>query len=219
MKTAFLLGSTLLLVFSAIAAAEPPAKSEPKHGTAPGDRSDDFLLLWAQMYNGVFPEKFRDYFGRDPERTIPKESNIVVSPADGIVLLPIKSEGDKQQLTIELGWNDVHVQRMPIAGRIVSMETVGHGLYPRLDPRYWENVQVVTTIDSTLGPVVLRQITGIWTSRIRNTIKVGDQVPMGERVGRILLGSTVILTVPKRARFAVQQYDRVYAGETIIARY
>lgn len=178
----------------------------------------DWGRAMAMMFNGIIPDDFHKFFDRDPERVIPREPNIVVSPADGVIA-QIQSSSETIKLVIMLGMSDVHVQRIPISGKVRSMGTVGHGHLPSVDKLSWGNVQVVTTIDTMIGPCVIQQITGVWTSRIQNFIKTRQEVKLGDRMGRILLGSTVMLTLPGKVRLAVREYDRVFGGQTIIGRY
>lgn len=177
----------------------------------------DMWKVVARIFNGLIPEDFAAFFARDPERRVPSEPEVIVAPADGIVLS--LSTGTSRTIVISLGLTDVHVQRIPIPGRIVSMKTDGSGHLPTTMPQHFKNVSVVTVLETAIGPVEIRQITGLWTKRIQNFIKPGDEVVRGQRMGRILLGSTVTLTVPERAAFSVAQYDRVFGGETVIARY
>lgn len=218
MRYFLILSAFLCLVDCSAEAVDPPSVSTLTETAKITEYKGDWGRLWAKMINGIFPEDFRKFYDRDPERVIPSEPNIIVSPADGIVLT-INDDGETKTLIVSLGFGDVHVQRIPISGKVRTIETAGHGQLPVADMHYLNNVQVVTTIDTAVGPFVVKQITGIWTTRIKNYIAVGQEVLLGARMGRILLGSTVTLTVPKRVRFVVQQYDRVIGGQTIIGRY
>lgn len=200
------------------AAAAPDVSTTALPSLSRVDRyQGDMGKVNARIFNGLIPEDFAAFFARDPERRIPSEPGVIVAPADGIVLS--LSTGAARMIVISLGFADVHVQRIPIPGRIISMKTEGSGHLPTSMPHHFKNVSVVTVLKTAIGPVEIRQITGLWTKRIYNFIKPGDEVVRGQRMGRILLGSTVTLTVPERASFSIAQYDRVFGGETVIARY
>lgn len=202
-------------------AAAPPPEASTSAVSAPRRVESfpgDVGRALAQIFNGLIPEDFAAFFARDPERRAPVEPGVIVAPADGIVL-STTAAGTARTIVISLGMTDVHVQRIAIGGRIVSMKTVGRGHLPTSMPAHFENVAVVTAFATAIGPVEMRQITGLWTKRIQNFVKPGDEVVLGQRMGRILLGSTVTLTLPARASFTVAPYDRVFAGESVIGRY
>ena len=96
--------------------------------------------------------------------------------------------GRVAQFVVHLRLTDVHVQRVPFAGRVRSVEPIGHGHFYPEDPKYWTGVQVVTAIESTLGIYRIRQLTTLITRRIETWLKPGDEVKAGHRLGRIRWG-------------------------------
>ncbi|MES1930684.1 phosphatidylserine decarboxylase [Salinisphaera dokdonensis CL-ES53] len=169
---------------------------------------------------GNVPAGFLDYFLRDPERTVPAGNNIV-APADGIVRA-ISSDADWTYLDIALTLWDVHVQRSPLAGRVLSVETKGDTfmngefknmvyLRDKMAP-----VQKVLTMETEFGVIKTRLITSIMAQRIRLWVQEGDELKKGQRIGQILLGSTVILQLPRDLPVAVKVGQRVAAGESLI---
>jgi phosphatidylserine decarboxylase len=171
------------------------------------------------LEQGREPEGFRAFFDRDPERTPPSEPGVVVAPADGIVLDALEGP-TTSLLVISLGMTDVHVQRAPLPGRVLSTVEEGTEYLATSDPRHLGgNVRKVTAVDSPIGRYVLTQITGLWTKRISVYPKPGEQVALGQRFGRIMLGSTVTLQLPAKAKLSVRRYDRVWGGESVVARY
>jgi phosphatidylserine decarboxylase len=189
---------------------------------------------------------FLSFFTRDPERKVPKQKNIVVSPADGVVR-NIHITKNKKIIDISMNFYDVHVQRVPISGKVVSVKEDGHKVKKgsKLERKYFENpwtyeknyifpVQKVITLQTEIGEVVVRQISSIWARRIETFVKPGDYVEIGQRIGRIHLGSTVVLELPKKVKITVKSIltDKkgkirrrtrddipIIGGETIVARY
>jgi phosphatidylserine decarboxylase len=170
-------------------------------GVERGDIADDFLA----------------FFDRDPERTSPVDPTLVLAPADGLVELQ-RPVGRVAQFVVHLRLTDVHVQRVPFAGRVLSIERTGRGHFYPDDPKYWTGVQVVTTIESTLGVYRVRQLTTLITRRIETWVTPGEEVKAGQRLGRIRLGSTVILELPGDWEPLVTDRDKVYGATTPLAR-
>jgi phosphatidylserine decarboxylase precursor-related protein len=186
-------------------------------------------------------QSFVDYFTRDPERRVPKEPRIIVSPADGVVRNVFQRDGRKV-IDISMNFYDVHVQRVPLDGTVLSVEEMGRRVARDsederryfVDPWEYEAdylfpVQKVVRLDTEIGEVVVRQISSIWASRIATFIEPGERVVAGQRLGHILFGSTVVLELPLAANVVVEPQikDRprkrtdvpISAGETIVARY
>ncbi|MBI5630822.1 MAG: phosphatidylserine decarboxylase [Elusimicrobia bacterium] len=173
--------------------------------------------LLESLRRNSLPRGFQEFFDRDPERVPPADGAVVVSPADGI--LEIKPRAGKIEYIVHMRLTDVHVQRIPLAGTVVSVESQGADFYYPDDADYWLGVRAVTTIQSCLGPYVVRQMTTLITKRIETCVKPGESVSLGQRLGRIRLGSTVTLLLPESARPAAFPGRKVRAGETILARY
>jgi len=181
------------------------------------------------------------YFTRDPERRPPKKDRIVVSPADGVVRRIFEQE-DRYIIDISMNFYDVHVQRIPLDGTITAIVDEGHPVERGSaeqqryfdDPWAYESdylfpVQKVTRIGTAIGEVVVRQITSIWAGRIASYVNIGDKVRIGERLGHIFLGSTVVLELPRSVTLTVEaqlagrprrRADRPIRGaETLVATY
>lgn len=175
---------------------------------------------WVQ--SGHVDKGFLAFFMRDPVRVVPPGRN-VVAPADGVVRHIIYSP-DWTYVDIALSFWDVHVQRSPVKGDVLSVEDAGdvimdgefkHQIYLR---EHGAPVQKVITIASRWGRIKLRLVTSLSARRIRVWIQPGESVKKGQRIGRILLGSTVILQLPPRMRPTVHVGQRLRAGETIVAQ-
>ncbi|KPJ69805.1 hypothetical protein AMJ44_02195 [candidate division WOR-1 bacterium DG_54_3] len=167
--------------------------------------------------------RFLEWFNRDPDRNIPTEPSIIVSPADGVVW-QIKHNPKMKHILIEMRYTDVHVQRIPIDGQVICIEGEGKKLENNvLVKDYMLNkmmpFQKVTTLKTEIGIVRVRQITSFFAKRIQVYVKKGQKVKRGQRLGRVLAGSTIVLEVPKKVSILVKQNQEVVGGETIIAKY
>lgn len=159
------------------------------------------------------------YFFRDPNRT-PPAGDIAVSPADGRIVA-IKKEGSQQmRVSIFLNIFDVHVNRSPIAGRVVDVKYhKGEFLVASKEEASAQNEQNTLTVEDATGSrVVFKQIAGLIARRIVCWKNVGDTVALGERIGLIKFGSRVDVMFGPEWDVAVQTGQRVRAGASILAR-
>jgi phosphatidylserine decarboxylase len=165
------------------------------------------LLLMVQFY-------------RDPARTAPAglAADCVLSPADGRVVL-VHRDGAGLRISVFLSPFDVHVNRAPVAGRVVELAHTPGRFLPAYEERASvENERVRLVIDSPdLGLVTCVQVAGLLARRIENWIDVGQALSPGERYGMIHLGSRVDLSLPSRLEARVRPGDRVRAGVTVLA--
>lgn len=181
----------------------------------PGKGWNMWHILW-KLNNRIVPKSFQGFFNRDPERKTPP-GPVIVAPADGLLELR-RRPGKIPEFIIHLRLTDVHVQRVPFPGVVSSVAEEGQGHYYPGQEGYLYGVQTVTTIDSALGRYSVRQITSFLTTRIKNFLKPGQKVAAGQRLGRILLGSTVILEMPGNWRVEAREGQKVFGGETVLAR-
>jgi len=168
---------------------------------------------------------FKRFFYRDPERTVPTGANLV-SAADGLVQVVDYRDG-YTFLVIGLSFWDVHVVRTPIAGIVESIESEG-SYFPRFPSKDERDValfvrgkaapvQQIVTLKTTIGEVRVRLITSYWASRIKVWAHVGKQLGKGQRLGRMLLGSTVVVELPGKQALSVKVGQHITGGDTIIA--
>jgi len=189
-----------------------------------------FILFW----------KF--IFLRNPDRVIPKGNNLV-SPADGKIIDVIKFDskneikffkGNKKYLgivktltsditkkgyiiSIFMNPLNVHYNRTPIAGKVISVKhnkgkllpvnTIESGLL---------NEKVETIIEGKIKMKVI-QIAGLLASKITSYVKPNQNIDKGEIIGLINLGSQVTLILPDNVDIIVKAGDKVVAGESILA--
>lgn len=167
--------------------------------------------------------RFLEWFNRDPERTIPSAPNIIVSPADGVVEF-IKKRDQTIHVIIEMRYTDVHVQRVPLKGLVVNIEGGGSKIKEGFEIMDYEldkmlPFQKITTFDTEIGRIKVRQITSFFAKRISVFLEIGKNYNKGVRLGNVLAGSTVVLELPDQVKVLVKQHDEVLAGETIIAKF
>lgn len=167
---------------------------------------------------------FFAYFFRDPERIIPSEPGLVVSPADGRVVIAGPSDGrwsppgQWQQITIFLSPMDVHMNRTPVGGRVTRIEYRPGKFLPAYKEDASENELNEIWIDHDGEPVVVRQIVGVLARRVVCRVEEGQSLERGERIGLMKFGSRMDVFLPIRARLQVQVGQTVVAGETVLAR-
>ncbi len=161
---------------------------------------------------------FMAFFFRDPERTIPTEADIIVSAADGRVTR-IEDRENGKFVSVFLSPVDVHINRAPIAGKVIKVEMFQGRKAPATSNEASQmNERNAMTIEGEKMTVVCTQIVGIVARRIVCWRKAGDTVEIGEKYGLIKFGSRTDLLMPKNVEILVQVGDRVIGGETIIAR-
>lgn len=163
------------------------------------------------------------WFFRDPERTIPAESNAIVSPADGKVthIVPVEVAGKQgTRISIFLNVFDVHVNRAPIEGVIRNVDYKKGCFGNAMDPACAEqNEQNVVTVEGQGHSIVFKQIAGLIARRIVFTKRPGDKVARGERVGMIKFGSRTDVILPADVQVAVRTGDSVKGGASVLAHF
>ena len=167
---------------------------------------------------------FLTYFFRDPERQVPTAAGLVVSPADGRVVIAGPSDGrwsppgEWQQVTIFLSPMDVHMNRTPVEGRVTRIEYRPGKFLPAYKEDASANELNEIWIESFGEPIVVRQIVGVLARRIVCRISEGQQLQRGERIGLMKFGSRMDVFLPKRAQLLVTVGQTVVGGETVLAR-
>ena len=162
------------------------------------------------------------FFFRDPERVIPAGDALVVSPGDGRVVEIVTEDdlyvGDGiQRVSIFLSVFSVHVNRVPVAGRVTAVDyRPGRYLMAFNEKASADNEQTHIAIESQHGVVAFKQIAGLIARRIVCSVGVGDVVETGQRCGLIRFGSRVDVMLPATAQVHVRKGQAVKGGETII---
>ena len=173
----------------------------------------------------LVPGAFFLFFFRDPERIITQAESAVLAPADGRVLVAGATtgqglpSGNWQQISIFLSPMDVHVNRMPIGGRVTKVEYHPGRFLPAYRADAGDlNEYTEVWLDHDGHTVVVRQIVGVLARRIVCRTAEGELVNAGDRFGVMKFGSRMDVFVPSTASIAVKVNDRVIGGVTIIAR-
>ncbi len=164
-------------------------------------------------------------FFRDPERVIPQEPGVAVSPADGKVIKvetmrdPMTGE-DRVTVCVFMNVFNVHVNRLPVAGRISRISYFGgkflNASFDKASVDNERNALLVEDADGTTWTVV--QIAGLIARRIICWSEEGDSLKRGQRFGLIKFGSRVDLYLPAGYEPTVRIGEKVFAGQSVLAR-
>jgi len=165
-------------------------------------------------------------FFRDPQRDVPADPDAIVAASDGKVL-SVETVRDERlgpdemlRIAVFLSVLDVHVNRAPVAGRVVDHFVVDGGFAAAMKPEAEHNVAAYTVLDTPRGTVAVAQRTGLIARRIVHRSPVGSLLAKGERFGLIRFGSRTDVYLPAGSATAlVSPGDRVAGGETVIARW
>ncbi len=183
-----------------------------------------FLGLWAAVVPAVLG-LFFSYFFRNPQRSIPADERLIVSPADGTVMEVADVDGDDfvtgpcQKVTIFMSIFDVHINRSPISGKIRFQEyTCGRFKPAYKDDVGYENERHTIGIEGDVR-IVVTQIAGVLARRIVSWVTVDDQLEKGVRYGMIKFASCLEVTTSKRdVELCVKKGDKVRTGVSVIGR-
>jgi len=176
---------------------------------------------------GLVSGGFFAYFFRDPERAIPAEPGVIVSPADGLVIRVEEVQENEflktpaRYVAIFMNVFDVHVNRSPVAGTVTEMRHRA-GEYKAASRRdaAQRNEQQAMVLENAAGRrILVVQIAGLLARRIISYVKPGQHLEKGERLGMICFGSRVDLYLPPDGDIRVKVGDRVKAGSSIIGRW
>lgn len=171
------------------------------------------------------------WFFRNPKRPIPTEPGLVVSPADGKIVLIEEIEYDEfiggpaVLIGIFLSIFNVHINRSPSAGRVIGLRYKPGKYLNALRPESArENEQLAVRMECADNPnrrMIVRQITGAIARRIVCRLKPGDTMDRGEIFGMIKLGSRTELVMPRKPGLLIKTKlgDKVKAGESVLAAY
>ncbi len=165
-------------------------------------------------------------FFRDPVRNGPRGDELILAPADGLVVSvipvdePVFLRGPAIRISVFMNVVNVHVNRYPVSGRLgyrhYARGSFGHAMAEKASA---SNEQCSVGIEAARGKVLVRQIAGSLARRIVTDHAEGTEVVQGERMGMIRFGSRVDLFVPRSAEILVREQDRTKAGLTILARW
>ena len=167
---------------------------------------------------------FSLYFFRDPQR-IPPNNEGFLSPGDGKVVQIVDVEdgeiGKAQQISIFLSVFNVHSQRVPLSGKVIS-KTYNSGKFLAAfnHKASLDNEQTVVMFETKSGKMYkIKQIAGLIARRILNYMEPENRVERGQRLGFIRFGSRVDIIVPEDFQIDVSLGDMVRGNQTIIGRF
>ena len=170
------------------------------------------------------------FFFRDPERIIPVEENVVISPADGVVTRveygvtapDDLGYGNKKfnKISVFLNVFNVHVNRVPLSGTITKVSyKPGKFLSANVDEASYENERNSVVVKTSEGvEVIFVQVAGLVARRIVSEAKEGQEVIVGDRYGIIRFGSRADIYLPENVAIKSLVGQTMIGGETIIAK-
>lgn len=167
---------------------------------------------------------FSGHFFRDPERVVPTEKDVAVSPADGKVVriqpAPDPFSGEMATcISVFMNVCSVHVNRSPVAGKVKGIVYYpGAFINAARDKASTDNERCAYAIESKEGAFTVVQIAGLIARRIVCRVAEGEKLDRGERFGLIRFGSRVDVYLPGNYAPAVAVGEKVFAGQSIVAR-
>jgi len=163
-------------------------------------------------------------FFRDPQRIPALGRDLVLSPADGRIVVVEKANdpyAGREALKISVFMNvfNVHSNRSAVHGLVKEIQYFpGKFVNADLDKASTENERNALVIDANGQTVTLVQVAGLIARRILCYTHVGDRLKAGERYGFIRFGSRVDVYLPLSAEPLVSVGDKVFATNTALAR-
>tara|TARA_B100001750_G_scaffold40800_1_gene29625 strand:- start:35115 stop:35948 length:834 start_codon:yes stop_codon:yes gene_type:complete len=152
------------------------------------------------------------FFYRDPYREI---QDGIVSPADGLVQ-KVDKHNEMIHISIFMGPHNVHVNRSPIDGTVLSQKHRNGGNMPAFSKDSDQNERLVTKLDTDIGVFKITQIAGVLVRRIVSYLETRSSISKGERIGLIHFGSRVDLKFKAEGiDIKVSEGNRVLAGQTL----
>ncbi len=185
------------------------------------------VALGAFAFLGWFFFFFSLYFFRDPERAIPAEPDVLLSPADGTIIdiremdEPVYLNARARRVSVFMSVFNVHVNRAPVSGTVEFLRyNPGKFISAFKDKASEDNESIFAGIRSECGNIRIsvKFIAGLIARRIVFYRQVNDRVAQGERINMIRFGSRVDIFFPLDASVAVKNGDAVTAGVTVLAR-
>jgi len=183
-----------------------------------------FFVAWWLAVPFLILAAFFLFFFRDPDRLASGRAAAVLSPADGRVLVAgaavagAAPEGEWLQISIFLSPMNVHVNRVPVSGRVTRVSyTPGKYLPAYAHDAATANERSEIWIDHDGQPVVARQIVGMLARRVVCRVETGTVVKAGDRYGVMKFGSRMDVFLPPTAEITVEVGALVRAAETVIA--
>jgi len=180
--------------------------------------------LWLAAFVLLLLALWVAYFFRDPERVGERGPSLIVSPADGKLIMiteidePSFMQGRAVRLSIFMNVFDVHVNRYPVEGVVKYIHyNQGKFFNASTDKSSLENEQMSVGVDTGHYRVLVRQIAGLIARRIVTYSKLGETVRQGDRMGIIRFGSRVDVFLPLGSALRAKLGDLTTAGVSVLA--
>jgi phosphatidylserine decarboxylase len=180
--------------------------------------------LWLVAFVLLILALWVAYFFRDPERTGERGTALVVSPADGKLIMitevdePSFVRGRAIRMSIFMNVFNVHVNRYPVDGVVRHVQyNKGKFINAAAEKSSLENEQMSVGIETPKHRILVRQIAGLIARRIVTYSKIGDAAKQGDRMGIIRFGSRVDVFVPTGSRIRAKLGDVTAAGVSVLA--
>ena len=164
-------------------------------------------------------------FFRDPKRVIPKQDNLILSPADGKIIkideVDDPNSGEKLKIvSIFLSVFNVHANRMPVDGKFIDVQYVKGRFLAAFDHKASDhNERTEIKIQTKFGIIKVKQIAGLIARRILCYANIGEKMEAGGRLGFIRFGSRTDIILPASINLQIELDQKVLGGETIIGKY
>jgi phosphatidylserine decarboxylase len=179
--------------------------------------------LWLLAFCLTIVALWVAYFFRDPVREGERGDRLVISPADGRVVMitevdePIFMKSKAVRVSVFMNVFNVHVNRYPVTGTVRYVEhKAGKFLNAAAENASIENEQASIGIETGSNNILVRQIAGLIARRIITDSKEGDRVQQGDRMGLIRFGSRVDVFLPATTKLRVKVGDVAFAGVTVL---
>ena len=181
------------------------------------------FFFYSALILGFLSITFFLFFFRNPTRHLKLDNNLILCPADGLIIeiQEINNNFWSKKVSIFMSPFDVHINWIPMAGKIVSQKYVRGKFKAAFSPKSSElNEHNDIEIEDKVGrKILLRQIAGFVARRIVCWKKTGESVEQGQKYGMIKFSSRVDVFVPKTCELKVVLGQRVYGGLTILGRW
>jgi phosphatidylserine decarboxylase len=185
-----------------------------------------YLGYWKTGGLALLLTVFITWFFRDPEREVPEGKDLLISPADGKVIVvepDVRCEymdEPCQKVSIFMNVFNVHVNRIPFSGMVERVQyhpgKFVNASFDKASVHNERNALVIRTDDGRRYVCV--QIAGLIARRIVNCVNVREQVHKGDRYGMIQFGSRLDLYLPMNFEVLVRPGEKTSAGSTVIGR-
>ena len=189
------------------------------------------FLAWTAVVGMAVVGVLVAWFFRNPRREVPQGDGLVISPADGKVVTITEIEHDEfiggpaVEIGVFLSIFSVHINRMPIACRVIELRYKPGKCLNALRPESArENEQLAIHVEGNDLPhrrMIVRQITGAIARRIVCWLKPGDNLAAGEQLGLIKFGSRTDLVLPREEGLEIRTSigEMIHAGSSVLAEY